>query len=128
MERYLVDTNVVVDNVRGVERAQKFIKKHLPSVSQVSIAELIEGVKNKSHLRAINAVIADLEIIPINASKATQAIELMQQFFLSHNLKFLDALIAAAAMEENLTLVTSNTKHFSFIKGLKLLDWSQARQ
>ncbi|MGL5944155.1 MAG: PIN domain-containing protein [Waterburya sp.] len=34
-----------------------------------------------------------------------------------------DVLIAATAKCENLTLVTSNTKHFSRIQELKLVDW-----
>ncbi|MEM7591898.1 MAG: type II toxin-antitoxin system VapC family toxin [Cyanobacteria bacterium P01_A01_bin.83] len=36
-----------------------------------------------------------------------------------------DVLIAATAKYENLTLVTSNTKHFSRIEELELIDWRE---
>ncbi len=34
-----------------------------------------------------------------------------------------DTLIAAHAKSLNATLVTNNTKHFKFVKGLKLANW-----
>ncbi|WP_256565294.1 PIN domain-containing protein [Dyadobacter chenhuakuii] len=39
-----------------------------------------------------------------------------------HNLKLPDAIIAATAMVYNLTLVTRNTKDFSNISGLTLIN------
>jgi predicted nucleic acid-binding protein len=41
-------------------------------------------------------------------------------YTLSHGLRAGDAIIAATAAENNLTLVSSNTKHFKPIKELKL--------
>jgi predicted nucleic acid-binding protein len=54
-------------------------------------------------------------------------LRLMKLYAISHGLRIPDALIAATAMEENLTLVTANIKHFSFIKDLSLLDWKKER-
>ena len=42
----------------------------------------------------------------------------MKKFYLSKGLRFLDALIAATALEHKLSLITGNLKHFRFIEGL----------
>jgi predicted nucleic acid-binding protein len=44
----------------------------------------------------------------------------MKTFARSHGLHTLDALIAATAMEEGLTLVSKNRKHFRMISDLSL--------
>ena len=38
----------------------------------------------------------------------------------------LDTQIAAHALAENLILVTHNTKHYEWIEGLKMEDWTAA--
>ena len=123
MARYLADTTILVDHLREREKAYNFLKANLPAISQVTLAELIEGSKSKDNLRAVNKAVSDLEVIAINENYSNLAINLMQKFFLSHRLEFLDALIAATAMGESLVLMTANTKHFSFIKGLKIEKW-----
>lgn len=125
MAKYLADTTLLVDHLRKDEKAKEFLIVKGPSISQASVAELIEGAKNKLHLNQINITVGPLEVVPISENISSSAIELMLECFLSHGLEFMDALIAATAMENNLTLVTANVKHFSFIKRLKLLDWEK---
>lgn len=125
MAKYLADTTLLVDHLREDERAKEFLIDEAPSISQASVAELVEGAKNKFHLNQINLTISPLEVIPISENISSSAINSMLKYFLSHGLKFMDALIAATAMENKLTLVTANVKHFAFIKGLKLTDWKK---
>lgn len=125
MATYLVDTNVLVDHLRGQQHAKNFLEQHTPALSHVTIGELIEGVKNQRDLRAVHQAIKDLEPIAIDPSVSERAIELMKEHFLSHHLELLDALIAATAIEYRLTLVTANVKHFSFIKGVKIESWQE---
>lgn len=124
MEKFLIDTNIVIDQLRGIEKAHTFLLSNKHYVSHVTFAELIHGTKNKDHLKSVIKVLSTLALIPIREIYSDIAIDLMQRFFLSHHLEFMDSLIAATAMEENFTLVTSNTKHFSFIKGLRLKEWN----
>lgn len=128
MERYLADTTVLIDHLRGVEGAKTFLKRTTPSISHVSISELIEGTKNKNQLRQVNQAVGDLPHLPISEPISSRAIGLMKKYFLPHRLELPDALIAATAIEENLVLVTGNTKHFSFIKELGLLDWMKIKR
>lgn len=123
MAQFLVDTNVLVDHLRGQQYAKDFLEKHTPALSHVTVGELIEGVKNQRDLRSVHQAIKDLEAISIEPSISERAIVLMNAFFLSSHLEFLDALIAATAMEHRLTLVTANTKHFSFISKLRIEPW-----
>jgi|SRR3989338_4788095 len=123
MANYLADTTVLIDLFRGDPRASDFIKNGQSVISHVTAAELFEGAINKQHLAKLKRAIDDLTAIPIEAPISTLALNLIQGYFLSNHMEFMDALIAATAMEHNLTLVTANVKHFSFIKRLKLMDW-----
>jgi predicted nucleic acid-binding protein len=63
----------------------------------------------------------NIKFYPLTNDIAQKAIELIDPFSNSHGLLLADAIIAATALEYDLTLITDNTKHFQFIKGLKLL-------
>lgn len=123
MVPYLADTTVLIDHFRDVPGATTFLLSHRPAISVVSVGELIEGAKNKRNLREITILCGSLKVNFIDESTCRRAVDLMNAFFLSNHLEFLDALIAATAIERHLTLVTANTKHFSFIRGLKLKPW-----
>lgn len=63
---------------------------------------------------------ANTEIIPITPRICSCASNLIDDYALSDGLRLADALIAATAIEMNLTLLTANTKHFSVINRLKI--------
>lgn len=125
MNQTLVDTTVLIEYLRQDSVARSFIKNNLPYFSTVAKAELIQGARDKKELAIIIGFLKDLEELTINERVASLAIELTEKHYLSHHLLFLDALVAATALEENLTLVTENVKHFSFIPGLKIQDWKE---
>ena len=120
---YLADTTVLIDHIRLAGRATDYLLVNYPAVSVVSIAELIQGAKDKRELRDIIKLKNSLKVVPITDRISRHALILIEKLFLSNHLEFLDALIAATAIENNLTLVTANVKHFSPIKGLKLTSW-----
>ena len=123
MAKYLVDTNVLIDHLRGNSQAKNFLLTSEVAISPVTVAELIQGTKTKKQLSGIEAVVNDLTIYSINENISSLGIDLMKNFFHSHHLFFLDSIIAATALAFKLTLVTSNTKHFRMIKNLKLAAW-----
>lgn len=127
MPKYLADTTVLVAHLRGNRKAYTFLLHAAPSVSHVTIAELIQGTKSKRQLQDAQQSYRDLTTIPIDQSVSIQAIRLMRKLFLSHGLQFLDAVVAATALKEDMILVTANIKHFSFIKGLKVVDWEKLK-
>ncbi|OGY16867.1 MAG: hypothetical protein A2785_03825 [Candidatus Chisholmbacteria bacterium RIFCSPHIGHO2_01_FULL_49_18] len=125
----LVDTNIFIEFFRGKRKAEEYLQS-LGTVhcSVISAAELIQGARNKKELQTTKRFVERIEVIPLKPTIGDQMLSLMATYHLSHGLQIPDALIAATAMEENLTLTTGNIKHFSFIKNLKLLAWNQARQ
>lgn len=122
MSNYLVDTTVIIDHLRGDKKATIFLEEFNPGISVVTVAELIQGSKNKHEQAMAVKICASFTALTINTEISDLAIKLMKKFCLSHGLKFLDALIAATALDNKLTLVTGNLKHFKFIEGLPVVS------
>jgi len=120
MEKYLVDTCVLVDHLRGKKQATEFLKKENLVISAVTVAELLQGAKNLKEQKLLLTLTNQFEVSWFSSPVSRLAIEFLKKYFLKYNLRFLDSLIAATALVEDLTLVTSNTKHFRFIKDLKI--------
>jgi tRNA(fMet)-specific endonuclease VapC len=119
---YLVDTDVLIDVSRNNEAAIDFLD-HLDdswSMSIITALELIVGARNKKEVTQIDQLIAVYSAIPLTAEIGNSSYGLLRQFAKSHGLRVFDSLIAATAIEENLTLVTKNKKHFQMISTLKL--------
>jgi len=65
-------------------------------------------------------VLSGYRAIPPNEDITRRAYYLMKTYARAHGLQTLDSLIAASALEEGLTLVSKNRKHFQMIGDLKL--------
>ena len=118
MSNYLADTTVLIDHLRGKEGAVAFLEEFSPYISVVTIAELIQGSKDKRNQALVVKLCTTLPQLIIDKKISNTAIELMKKFYLSKGLRYLDALIGATALENKLNLVTGNLKHFIFIEGL----------
>ena len=119
---YLVDTDVLIDVSRNNEAAIDFLDQldDSWSMSIITALELIVGARNKKEVTQIDQLIAVYSAIPLTAEIGNSSYGLLRQFAKSHGLRVFDSLIAATAIEENLTLVTKNKKHFQMISNLKL--------
>ena len=65
------------------------------------------------------------QILPLTPVISERAMILIDAFALSNGLQAADALIAATAIEHNLTLLTGNIKHFAPIEQLKIERFEQ---
>lgn len=126
MVKYLIDTTVLIDHLRGNPQAAEFLAKEHIFISPVTVAELIQGSKNKQNQKKLERLVNQYEIIWISAKINKLAIKLLSKYFLSNNLQFLDAVIVATAIEEALVLTTANLKHFKFIPMLKSISQKKA--
>jgi predicted nucleic acid-binding protein len=120
MAKYLADTNILIDHLRGNVQATEFLINKSPAISAVTVAELIQGCRNPKQLVQVNTLISSLDVLHIDYSISNLAIKFVSDLYLSHGLKFLDAVIAATAIKHKLILKTQDTKHFKFIKGLAI--------
>lgn len=125
MKAYLSDTTVIVDLLRGKEKAKSFLKNN-PLISIVSFAEVIQGARDKNELRTITKACHALHLEEINREISLMAVELVWKYNLSHGLLYLDALIAATCLIRKKMLVSDNVKDFAFISGIDILSQSEA--
>jgi len=121
MKQYLIDTNLIVDVLRGYQESAKLVNS-LPNanISIVSWYELIEGVDNLKQQKALEDLLSSYDMVDLSESIAKSALNLMLKYNLSHSLHHADALIAATCLEHGYFLCTRNIKHFQYIEGLKL--------
>lgn len=122
MAQVLIDTDVLVWLTRGHAGAAARLMNALPwQLSAVTYIELAQGSRNKAELLRIKKGLraGAARIVPIDESISTRAMKLIDAHALSHGLKLGDALIAATALEHDLSLLTANAKHFKSIRGLK---------
>jgi predicted nucleic acid-binding protein len=119
---YLVDSDVLIDISRGKAPAREYLDA-LPegwAISQISALELLVGARDKRDLADIDAFLSGYLVVPLRSSIGTRAHELVKLYAKSHGLHVFDSLVAATAIEEGLTLVTKNRRHFGMIQGLSL--------
>ena len=119
---YLIDSDVLIDISRGNHAAGAYLDA-LPegwAISQISALELIVGARNNRDLANIDAFLSDYVIVPLRGSTGSRAYQLLKRYAKSHGLHVFDSLVAAATIEEDLTLVTRNRRHFEMIEGLSL--------
>lgn len=117
----LLDTCVVIDVLRNRTGAVDFVSAlpGPPSVSVVTVTELLGGVRDEAERREVERLLAVYSVIDIGLEIGTLAGDFLKRFGRSHAVDPLDALIAATAKSAELELATLNLKHFPMFKGLK---------
>jgi len=121
MDEHLLDTNILSKIFYGNADVKNFVDNLVVGVETIVYIECIQGSISNSDKRRIKRSLQGLEFYPLTNEIAQKAIELIDNYSNSHGLLLADAIIAATALEYDLTLITYNTKHFQFIKSLKLL-------
>ncbi|MFO8083421.1 MAG: type II toxin-antitoxin system VapC family toxin [Desulfobacterales bacterium] len=117
----LVDTDVLIDFLRGNDKAISFIDEFSAHIilSPLVIAELYAGVKGTDELTALDNFVSLFRIVPIDSEIAKAGGLYKRDFGKSHGVGLADAILAATADKENAELKTLNVKHYPMIKGLK---------
>lgn len=126
MDKYLIDTTVLIDYLRGNGRANKFLNG-LDEVncSLITAAELYQGARNKIEQRLIDRILTQTKIISLTPEIGNQALQLTKNYSISFGIQISDALIAATAIKNSFILVSSNVKHFNRISNLRLYNWGK---
>ncbi|MGH8556199.1 MAG: type II toxin-antitoxin system VapC family toxin [Methylococcales bacterium] len=120
MSAMLIDTDVLIDFLRGLENAKNFIA-NLPEqayISAITVAELHVGVRNGKERATLTEFLDTLETIALDAELAAEGGLLRRDYGKSHGIGLNDALIAATALKKRLQLVTLNGKHYPMVKNV----------
>ena len=129
MERYLLDTNVIVEMLRGNRKVIGQIERHGRQncfISEITIAELYYGAirsENSKHLDDIEIIESLFQIVPLYPSFLDYAKIRHHLTSTGLGIDTFDMLIGASAVQGNYVLITHNKKHFSRIPKLQLADW-----
>src|SRR5947208_11943515 len=126
----MLDTDSVSFALRGQGGVGAQIIAHRPSelsVSSITVAELRYGAtrrKSAKLYQLIDTFTKNVAVMPFDEVCAAHFGQLASELA-DHGVPIgeFDALIAAHAIALQLTLVTNNTKHFSRVPGLKIVNW-----
>ena len=115
----VVDTDVLIDFLRGLSPAVDFVTRHTDAIviSSVSVAELYAGVRVHER-ETLDTFVALFPIAPVEHELARVAGLLRRDYGPSHGLGLADAVIAATAQQRNAELVTMNVRHFPMFPDL----------
>ena len=119
----IIDTDILIDATKVNEDATSFLVGQQVvgiQISIISAIELVVGCRDKVELTQTQKFLQDCIVLPVTATASQIAYQLIESFYLSHGLIMADALIAATALEHDLTLYTRNTRHFRMIPELKI--------
>lgn len=131
--KYFLDTNICVYFLKGQnEILKRTIFSVHPSdikIPSITKAELLYGAeksqKRDENITRINRFLFPLEIVGFNSEESEEYSKIRADLerkgqIIGPN----DILIAAIVKANNGTLVTNNTREFSRVEGLRLIDWS----
>jgi len=114
MAGVLADTDVLIDALRGdagglarIDEAAAGGARHL---SVLTAAELRAGLAGDDP--AVALLLADFLVLPLSLPVAERGGRLRREFGPSHGTDLVDAILAATAIELELTLVTNNRRHY----------------
>ncbi len=112
----LIDSDILIEYLRGNETAIQRLSKLYKSgqvlcFSPVTKAEITAGLR-KGEEEITGKLFSLMECLEINDKIGEKAGEYMKIFRPSHNLEIADALIAATAYCNSVTLWSRNKKHY----------------
>jgi len=127
--KYLLDTDVVIDHIKGKRILPGKIIETGLSISIITYGELLYGAekskdKDKS-FRVVFSFLEELAVDIVGLDKDIMALYAQLKANLEvagQRLDNFDLLIGVTAAKNNFSLITRNIKHFERIKGLKIIS------
>ncbi len=116
----IVDTDVVIDLLRGNKQAISFFKSREDAIrfSAITVAEIYAGVRGKEEGIAIRRLFSAFPVIATTSEIACEAGKLVQIWRTSHSVEIPDAIIASTCLVLDAELSTLNVKHYPMFQGL----------
>ncbi len=121
----LIDTDVLIDILRGTPAAQAWLARSAATAFQIPgvvAMELMMGCRNQAELRRVQQFLGAFSVAWTEASEFAQAYNLLAAYRLTSGLSIPDCLVAAMALTRSATLYTFNMRHFRVITGLDVQE------
>lgn len=137
--KYVLDTTAVSALMRGDARAIERLKRcgrEDVVIPQPAIAEISYGIQRLARSKRREALASRFRLLSREIQRVTWSDEVSDAFGAikavlerrGERIEDFDAAMAAHAIAEGATLVTSNVKHMMRVPGLAIEDWSQASE
>ncbi|MBI4863774.1 MAG: PIN domain-containing protein [Candidatus Riflebacteria bacterium] len=127
---FMLDTDTVSHAMRGLSNVAGRLVQYGRArvcISSLTLAELRFGASRRKSKRIhalIDAFTSDVDVLAFDAAAAGRFGVVATALADAGNpIGLMDTLIAAHALDQNLTLVTQNTKHFGRVPGLNVVNW-----
>jgi predicted nucleic acid-binding protein len=123
MKKVICDTNILIRHFQNdLETVGEMAKIGSSNVLLPSIVvmELFRGMGNKNELANMKSKLKHYNILHINEDTSKIALQFIEFFRLSHDLKMPDALIGAMSVVYQIPLFTYNVKDFKYLPGILL--------
>jgi len=117
----LIDTDIVIDFLRGDKRALSHFKSVSDSMcfSAITVAEIYAGIKGKKEESEVERLFSIFPVIATTNEIAREAGKLVKQYRPAHSVEIPDAVIAATCLLSGAELHTLNIRHYPMFKDLK---------
>jgi tRNA(fMet)-specific endonuclease VapC len=126
--KYLVDTDWVVEYLKGIDRATQTLAKLAPqglAISIITFGEIYEGIyygrDPEAHEHGFRQFLRSVRVLPLNRSIMRRFARIRGQLRRQGRLiSDPDILIGATALHYKLTMLTHNLSHFERIPELDI--------
>jgi len=117
----LLDTDILVDFLRGEPKAVDYLKgnSHRVNLSAISVAELYAGVRGQTERERLDSFVSVFPVLSVTEDVAAEGGLLKGKHSKAAGTGLADALIASTALLNGLQLETLNAKHCPMFPGLK---------
>lgn len=117
---YLIDSNVLIEYTGNLlpENANSFVSGVIDEQFNISVINKIEVLGHNTAGKDIEDFIALADVFELTEDVISKTIELRK----TYSTKLPDAIIAATAIVNQLSLISRNTKDFEKIEGLDVLN------
>ena len=132
MVMFLLDTDTVIYSLKGHETINKNLYLNRNSTLKISIITLMElyygaykSQQVSNNLAKVKMIEQSFEIVTVKLESVELFARIKSELELNGDrLDDFDLMIASCAITYNFTLVSNNTKHFTRIAGLNLVNWT----
>jgi predicted nucleic acid-binding protein len=127
MTSILVDTDILIDHLRGHQPASDFLRRvfageYSGQISVLTEMEVLAGARpTEGESELVESLLSRFSSIPVSSSLSRRAGQLLREYR-SKGLTPVDAIIASTCLELRAVLVTRNARHFNIIQGLLTLQ------
>jgi len=134
MQQSLIDTDILSIFLRGNPRVQESFKNYTQQYEKINFSiityyEILSGLRHRDAKKQLNTFLdfsSMCNVLPMTKESCDKSANMYASLRkLGTPVDDIDLLIAGIALENNLCIVTNNTRHFKRVNGLTVHNWSK---